>query len=65
MLRGKYWFAVLNTQIDTAYTQHTKLAKMMKLLERPWETVEIDFCEPFPSKEYALVITDQYSSLFT
>ena len=34
---------------------------MTKLPERPWETVDIDFCAPFPSKEYALVITDQYS----
>ena len=72
MLRRKYWFPIMNSRIDTVVstcfdcqiatnTQHTEPAKMTKLPERPWETVEIDFCGPFPSKEYALVITDQYS----
>ena len=42
-------------------TQHTEPATMTKLPERPWETIEIDFCGPLPSKEYALVISDQYS----
>lgn len=72
MLRRKYWFPAMNSRIDTVVstcfdcqiatnTQHTEPAKMTKLPERPWETVEIDFCGPFPSKEYALVITDQSS----
>ena len=34
---------------------------MTVLPKRPWETVEIDFCGPFPNHEYALVVTDQYS----
>lgn len=34
---------------------------MTNLPERPWQTIEIYFCGPLPSKEYALVITDQYS----
>ena len=58
----------INTIVSTCFdcqiarnTQHTEPAKMTKLPERPWETIEIDFCGPFPSKEYALVITDQYS----
>ena len=72
MLHRKYWFRAMNYHIDTVVstcfdcqiatnTQHTEPAKMTKLLERPWQTIEIDFCGPFPSKEYALVITDQYS----
>ena len=72
MLRRKYWFPAMNHRIDTVVstcfkcqiatnTQHTEPAKMTKLPERPWETIEIDFCGPFPSKEYALVITDQYT----
>ena len=72
MLRRKYWFPAMNHRIDTVEstcfncqiatnTQHTEPAKMTKLPERPWETTEIDFCGPFPSKEYALVITDQYT----
>ena len=73
MLRQKYWFPGMNSRIDTILstccldcqiatkTQHTEPAKMTTLPERPWEIVEIDFCGPFPSIEYALVITDQYS----
>ena len=71
MLRLKYWFAAMNNRIETVVstcfdcqiatnTQHTEPATMTKLPERPWETLEIDFCGPLPSKEYALVITDQY-----
>ena len=72
MLRRKYWFPAMNSRIDNVVstcfdcqiatnTQHTEPAKMTKLPERPWETIGIDFCGQFPSKEYALVITDQYS----
>ena len=41
--------------------RHTEPAKMTELPKRPWETVEIDFCGPFPNHEYAMVVTDQYS----
>ena len=69
MLRRKYWFPVMNSRLDTVVstcfdcqiarnTQHTEPAKMTKLQERPWEIVEIEFCGPFPRKEYA-VITQQ------
>ena len=72
MLPRKYLFPAMNHRIDTVVstcfnrqiatnTQHTEPAKMTKLPERPWETIETDFCGPFPSKEYALVITNQYS----
>ena len=72
MVRRKYWFPAMNHRIDTVVstcfncqiatnTQHTEPAKMTKLPETPWETIEIDFCGTFPSKEYALVITDQYT----
>lgn len=73
MLRQKYWFPGMNSRTDTILstccfdcqiatnTQHTESAKMMTLPERPWEIVEIEFCGPFPSIEYALVMTDQYS----
>ena len=56
--------AVVSTCFDhqiATNTQHTEPAKMMKLPERPWEIVEFHFCGPFPSKDYALIITDQYS----
>ena len=55
MLRRKFWFPVMNSRIDTVVstcfdcqiatnTLYTERAKMTKLPERPWETVEIDFC---------------------
>ena len=34
---------------------------MTELPERPWDTLEADFCGPFPNGEYVLVVTDQYS----
>lgn len=72
MLRRKYWFPTMNYRINTVVstcfdcqiainTQHTKPAKITKLPERPWQTIELYFYGPFPSKEYALVITNQYS----
>jgi hypothetical protein len=33
---------------------------MTKPPSRPWTTVEVDFCGPFPNCRYALVVTDQY-----
>ena len=72
LLRRKYWFPSMNKRIDdivstcfscqvTTNTQHTEPAKMTELPERPWNTVEADFCGPFPNGEYVLVVTDQYS----
>lgn len=72
MLHRKYWFPAMNSRIETIVstcfdcqiatnTQHTEPAKMTNLPDRPWEIVKTDFCGPFPSKEYALVMTDQYS----
>lgn len=73
MLPRKYRFPGMNSCTDTILssccfdcqiatnTQHTEPAKMMTLPERPWEIVEIEFCGPFPSIEYTLVMTDQYS----
>ena len=42
-------------------THPTKPAKMTDLVKRPWDTVEADFCGPFPNGEYVFVVTDQYS----
>ena len=62
----------MNTQIDNAVKRcfecqiatrisPTEPAKMTNLPARPREVVEADFCGPFPNREYALVLTDQYS----
>ena len=72
MLRWKYWFPTMTSCIETIVstcfdcqiatnTHHTEPAKMTSPPEKPWDTIEIDFCGPFPNREYALVITDQYS----
>ena len=47
-------------QISTE-TKHTEPAKMTELPSRPWTTVEVDFCGPFPNGRYALVVIDLYS----
>ena len=72
LLRRKYWFPGMNRRIEATVstcfscqvstnTPHTEPAKMTELPERPWDTVEADFCGPLPNNEYALVVTDQYS----
>ena len=68
MLRRKYWFPTMNASAQLLWMPeiatnipHTEPAKMTELSDRPWDTVEIDFCSPFGGTEYALAITDQYS----
>ena len=72
MLCRKYWFPTMNSCIETIVstcfdcqiatnTHYTEPAKMTSLPDKPWDTIEIDFCGPFPNREYPLVITDQYS----
>ena len=34
---------------------------MTPLPPAPWHTLHIDFCGPFPTREYLLVVTDAYS----
>ncbi|KAK3745368.1 hypothetical protein QZH41_001397 [Actinostola sp. cb2023] len=72
MIRHKYWWPGMNLQIEnlvkkcfecqiSTVTKHVEPAKMTELPARPWATIEVDFCGPFPNGEYALVATDQYS----
>ena len=72
MIRRKYWWPGMNIQIEnlvsrcfecqiTTKQSHTEPAKMTTLPERPWQSIEVDFCGPYPSGEYVLVTTDQYS----
>ena len=72
MIQRKYWFPLMNQHIEDIVSKcfscqistnvhYTEPAKMMELPKRPWETVEINFCRPFPNHEYALVVTNQYS----
>ena len=70
IIRNKYWFPSMNQQIENIVqicfncqiatnTFHTKPAKMTKRPQQPWD--QLDFCGPFPSGEYAMVLTDQFS----
>ena len=34
---------------------------MTTMPQQPWEVVQLDFCEPFPNGEYAIVLTGQFS----
>ena len=72
MIRHKYRWPGMNLEITdmvkrcfecqiSTEMKHTEPAKMTKLPSRPWTTVEVDFCGPFPNGRYALVVTDQYS----
>ena len=72
MIRQKYWWPNMNLQIEettkkcfecqiSTNTHHVEPAKMTTLPARPWTTIEVDFCGPFPDGKYALVVTDQYS----
>ena len=71
MIRHKYWWPGMNVEIEDSVkrcfecqisteTKHTEPA-MTELPSRPWITVEVDFCGPFPNGRYALVVIDQYS----
>ena len=46
---------------NSTETKHIEPVKMIELPSRPWSTVEVDFCGPFPNSSYALVMIDQYS----
>ena len=66
LLRKKYWFPNMNKRIEeivntcfscqvTTNTHHTEPAKMTDLPKRPWDTVEADFCGPFPNASMYLL----------
>ena len=40
---------------------HTQPLQMSTLPPEPWHTLHVDFCRPFPTGEYLLVIIDAYS----
>ena len=72
LLRSKVWFpgmdklaehevrACILCQASTPQNFREPL-QMTPLPEKPWELVSADFCGPFPSGEYALVVIDAYS----
>lgn len=41
--------------------QHMEPVKVTELPQRLWDTVEVDFCGPFPNNNYAFFLIHQYS----
>ncbi|XP_037136291.1 uncharacterized protein K02A2.6-like [Syngnathus acus] len=72
LLREKVWFPKIDKQTEelisrclpcqssTPKTEHQPL-QMSELPQGPWEDVAVDFCGPFPSGDYLLVLIDEYS----
>lgn len=72
LLREKIWFPRIDEEVkkvignciacqangpDTSPEQ----LQMSLLPPEPWHTVHMDFCGPFPTGEYLLVVIDAYS----
>jgi len=72
LLRSKTWFPKINDMTESAINQclpcqastitHTREPlQMTELPDYPWQRVSADFCGPFPSGHYLLVVMDDYS----
>ena len=72
LLREKVWFpgieekvqktiqSCIACQANSPYSPPAPL-QMTALPPKPWYTVNIDFCGPFPTGEYLMVVIDAYS----
>ena len=72
LLREKIWFLHIDKTVEemvqrcipcqaTGQENTPQSLQMVKLHPSPWHTVNIDFCGPFSSQDYLLVVTDAYS----
>jgi hypothetical protein len=72
LLREKVWFPTIDKQVEekvscclvcqfTTNTSNIEPLCMPEASKNPWESVSIDFCSPFPSGEYLLVLINNYS----
>ncbi|KAK0148838.1 hypothetical protein N1851_010749 [Merluccius polli] len=73
LIREKVWFPGIDRQVETMISgcipcqavvlpNHTQEPlRMSELPSSPWEKVGVDFCGPFPSGDYLLVVIDEYS----
>ena len=72
LLREKVWFPRLDNLVEatvkcclaclsTTKEYNTEPLKMTPLPTAPWTEVSIDFAGPFPSGDYIMVVTDDYS----
>ena len=72
LLREKVWFPGLNKIVESVCkeclpclastpTSNMEPLKMTKIPENPWTHLSADFCGPFPTGEYLLVVVDDHS----
>lgn len=72
LIREKVWFPGIDRQVEHMIAGcipcqanvpvHTQEPLCMSdLPSSPWEKVSVDFCGPFPSGDYLLVVVDEYS----
>ena len=72
LLREKIWFPNIDKTVEemvqrcipcqaTGRESSPQPLQMVKLPPSPWHTVNIDFCGPFPSQDYFLVVIDAHS----
>ncbi|KAL8562268.1 hypothetical protein ACOMHN_037224 [Nucella lapillus] len=72
LLREKVWFPHIDRQVKDAVKSclaclstipdhHSEPQRMTPLPMNPWSEVSIDFCGPFPSGDFLLVVVDAYS----
>lgn len=72
LLREKVWFPGINSLVEATCkscvpclaatpTTNKEPLHMTKLPDQPWTHLSCDFCGPFPSGDYLLVVIDDYS----
>ena len=72
LLREKIWFPKIDQQAESLLSSCLACQangpevwpdplQMSSLPPAPWHTVHIDFCGPFTTGEYLLVVIDAYS----
>ena len=69
LLREKVWFPGIDGMVKEAIqnciacqaNRTPDHPQMSALPPRPWHTVSVDFCGPFPTGEYLLVVIDGYT----
>lgn len=72
LLRDKEWFPGINQLVEeickncipcaaSTPTKHHEPLQMTEIPDEPWSRVSADFCGPFPTREYLLVVIDDHS----
>ena len=72
LLRTKVWWPGIDRQIETLISscvqcqaandsKNVEPLKMTTMPPKPWQVIHGDFCGPFPSGDYLLVLMDEHS----